>query len=417
MTRDEFFQAYAAVVAGVGLDIRPGQEVYVRIPVEAAQFTPHFVREAYRREARYVHVEYQDQQVTRARLEAAPADSLAYVPPGVYGERLRLARDGGASLAVLGEDPMGLAGIDPERRGPWTRALAEAGTEVRELAMKDHFPWCVISMPNPVWARRVYPDLRADEALDRLFDSVGHACRLDTDDPVAAWKEHSRRLMGLARWLTEEGFDQFHYRGPGTDLVVGMPADQRWIATEGVSAAGVTFIANLPTDEVFSAPDRRRVEGTVRSTRPLILGGTNVGIAEFTVREGRIVEARCEGERDVLEQELDLDDSARHFGEIALVSEDAPIAELGTVFYDGLYDENAGCHLAFGNAYANCVAGGGAMDEAGRRAAGLNQSMQHTDFTIGSSELEITAIRPGGETFPLMRRGRWTQETLNAADV
>ncbi len=417
MTRDEFFEAYAAVVAGVGLDIRPEQEVYVRIPIEASTFTPHFVREAYRRGARYVHVEYQDQQATRARLESAPAESLAYVPPGVFGERLRLARDGGASLAVLGEDPMGLAGIDSERRGPWTRALAEAGTALRELAMKDHFPWCVISMPNPVWAKRVYPDLPPDEALDRLFDSVGHACRLDADDPVAAWKEHSRRLMAFARWLTDEGFGEFRYRGPGTDLVVGMPAGQRWIATEGVSANGITFIANLPTDEVFSAPDRQRVEGRVRSTRPLILGGTNVGIAEFTVREGRIVEAECEGDRTVLEQELDLDDSARYFGEIALVSEDAPIAELGTVFYDGLYDENAGCHLAFGNAYANCVAGGGAMEEAERRAAGLNQSMQHTDFTIGSDELEIIARRRGGGTFPLMRRGRWTQESFDAAGV
>jgi aminopeptidase len=193
-----------------------------------------------------------------------------------------------------------------------------------------------------------------------------------------------------------------------------MPASQHWIGAESTSAAGITFIANLPTDEVFSAPDWRRVEGRVRSTRPLILHGTNVGNAEFVVRDGRIVEARAERDQATLNQELDLDEHARYFGEIAFVSEGAPIAELGTTFYDGLYDENAGCHLAFGNAYANCVAGGGELDEDARREAGLNSSEQHVDFTVGSSELTIIARRASGESFPLMAGGRWTSELVDA---
>ncbi|MFW5690103.1 MAG: aminopeptidase [Spirochaetota bacterium] len=270
----------------------------------------------------------------------------------------------------------------------------------------------MISMPNPVWARAVFPDLAPEEALDRLFDAVGHACRLDVEDPVAAWREHSNRLMRLAAWLTEQAFDRFHYTASGTDLVVGMPADQHWVGTEGVSSQGITFIANLPTDEVFSAPDRRRVNGRVRSTRPLIQDGTNLGIVEFEVRDGRIVEARAEFEQEVLDQALDLDEGARFFGEIALVSEDAPIAELGTVFFDGLYDENAGCHLAFGNAYATCIEGGGEMTEDEREAAGLNSSQQHSDVTVGSAELTITAIRADGTGFPLMREGRWSDELV-----
>ncbi|MFW5745503.1 MAG: aminopeptidase [Spirochaetota bacterium] len=417
MDTREFFERYAAVVAAVGLSIQPDQEVYVRAPIEASDFVPHFVRAAYRRGARYVHVDYRQQAATRARLEEAPADSLSYVPPGATTERLRIARDGGASLAVLGEDPTGLSGIDADRKAVAMKALAEASHEIRELAMKDFFPWCVISIPNPVWARTVYPDLPEDEALAKLFDAVAHACRLDTPDPVAAWRDHSDRLMKIADWLTLEAFDRFHYEAPGTDLTVGMPANQHWIATEGYSANGITFIANLPTDEVFSAPDWRRVEGTVRSTRPLVLDGTDVGIAEFVVREGRIVDAKCEREQEVLDAELDLDEYARLFGEIALVPEDAPIAELGTTFFDGLYDENAGCHLAFGNAYANCVAGGDRFEPEARREAGLNVSEQHTDFTVGSDRLTLTAYRKDGSEMVVMREGRWTPEMQAAAGV
>lgn len=414
MTHDEYYERFAAVVAAVGLNIQPDQEVYVRAPIETASFVPHFVRAAYARGAKYVHVDYRHQAVTRARLESAPAETLAFVPPGEIEERLRVARDGGASLVILGEDPTGLAGVPVDRRATWKKAYAEATSGIRELTMRDHYPWCVISIPNPVWAAAVYSDAPAAEALDRLFSAVAHACRLDTPDPVAAWSEHTRRLLLLARWLTAQAFDRFEYRAPGTELSVGMPDGQQWLGAEAISANQVTFLPNLPTDEVFSAPHRDRVSGTVRSTRPLILGGTNVGFAEFTVEAGRIVKATCEREQAVLDSELDLDDGARFFGEIALVTEDAPVAELGTTFFDGLYDENAGCHLAFGNAYANCVAGGAEMDDEARAAAGLNTSKQHHDFTVGSDELRITAVRRDGSEFPLMEKGRWTGELAAA---
>jgi aminopeptidase len=414
MTLDEFLTRYADVVTAVGLNVQRGQEVYVRAPLEASAFVPHVVRSAYRRGARFVHVEYRQQAVTRARLEDAPAESLDYVPRGTLAERLRVVRDGGASLAILGEDPMGLEGVDPGRQATATRALAAASTELRELAMKDHHPWCVISIPNDIWAARVYPGVDPPEALARLTDAAAHACRLDTPDPVAAWTEHSGRLMRLAAWLTGQAFGRFDYRAPGTELSVGMPERHHWIGTEGRSADGITFIANLPTDEVFCAPDWRRVDGTLRSTRPLIAGGTNLGRVDFTVRQGRIVEARAERGQEILDHELDLDERARYFGEVALVSEDAPIAELGTTFYDGLYDENAGCHFAFGNAYANCVEGGATLDDEGRLAAGLNTSRQHFDFTVGSDQLSITGVRADGSAISIMERGRWTDVVLEA---
>lgn len=412
--RNIFFERYAEVVAAIGLNVQPDKELYVRAPIEAASFVPHIVGAAYRRGAKYVHVEYRDQTAIRARLESAPEETLSYVPPGTFAERLRVGREGGGSLSILGDDPTGLSGVDGRRRGVWHRALAEAGSDVRELAMSDHFPWCVVSIPNPVWARAAYPDRSPEEALDALFAAVAHACRLDLDDPVGAWERHSSRLMSIAGWLTEQAFDRLHYEAPGTDLSVGLPQGQYWIGTEGTSAEGVTFIANMPTDEVFCAPDRLRVEGTVCATRPTILEGTDVGVISLRIEAGRIVEASSERNQDVLLQELDLDEGARFFGEVALVTEDAPIAQLKTTFYDGLYDENAGCHFAFGNAYSNCVKGGSTMTADQRLEAGLNRSNVHADFTVGSDRLTITAYRADGSSFPIMERGRWS-DRLEAA--
>lgn len=414
MNRTDFYTRYARIVTRLGMNVQPDQEVVVRAPVEALEFVPHVAAECYRLGARYVHVFYSDQQVLRARLEHAREETLSVVPEAMIAERVRIGRGGGASLAILGEDPMGLAGVDSVRHGAVNRAIAAASSEYRELAMKDHFPWCVISVPNPAWAARVYPDLAPDAALDALFDAVARACRLDEADPVAAWKAHSSRLMSIAAWLTGQQFDRFVYSAPGTELTVGMPEDHVWIGTEGTSADGTTFIANLPTDEVFSAPDWRRVEGTIRSTRPLVLSGVNVGLASFTVQGGKIIGAECEGDQATLEQELDLDDRARYFGELALVSEDAPIAREKTTFFDGLYDENAGCHLAFGNAYASCLSGGGEMSATEKSAAGLNTSMQHHDFTVGSDELSIVGYREDDTSFAVLEKGRWSHELLEA---
>ncbi len=417
MTREDFYRRYAEIVIKVGLNIQPNQELYIRAPVEAADFTPYVTAAAYRAGARYVHVDFRHQGVTKARILHAPESSLSYIPPGMVAERLRVGREGGASLAILGDDPMGMKDVPVPRRGQVMRAMAKATEEIKELQMKDYFPWCVISVPTEIWASRVFPDLQRDTALERLIDAVAVACRLDEENPVAAWQAHSTRLMKIAGWLTSAAFDRFIYSAPGTELTVGMPDDQNWIGTEGSSAGGTTFIANLPTDEVFSAPHRLRVDGIVRSTRPLILGGIDVGIVDLRIEKGRIIEARSEQSNDVLQQELDLDENARFLGEIALVSENAPIARLGTTFYDGLYDENAGCHLAFGAAYSNCISGGANMTPDARKEAGLNQSSQHADFTVGSTELSITAVREDGTEFPLMRNGRWTPETVEAANL
>lgn len=408
MDRTLFFSRYAEVIVSVGLNIQPGQELVIRAPVEAAELVPHLVRSAMSRGALGVVEHYRNQASTRAFLETAGEAALDWVAPGQIDERLRIAKRGGAALAILGDDPRGLEGVDDERSARSTRALGAATKPLRQLQMGDAFPWCVVSAPTPVWAQRVYPDLPSEEAQARLIDAVAVACRLNESDPVAAWNAHRARLMTTAAWLTGQAFDHLEYRAPGTELTVGLPRRHRWVGTDGHTPSGTPFVANLPTDEVFTAPDRTRAEGRFRTTRPMVYRGTVVRQVDFEVRDGRIVAAVASDHQSLVDSALDLDEHARRLGELALVVESAPVAQLQTTFFDGLYDENAGCHIAFGMAYSTCHQDGDSLDSDALVAAGLNQSMQHHDVTIGSDRLSVTAVADSGRRVPLIVDGEWS---------
>ena len=410
-----FVESYARVIVSIGLDLRKGQELLLVTPVEAAELAAAVAREAYAAGAKYVTVRYFDTAVDRARLELSDPSDLEYLPPEYGADRLRIAKEGDAVAVFLGDDPEALAGVDSERIAAARRPRSARMRPAMELLMKDHHNWCVISAPTQIWASRVFPDLAPEAALEKLIGSVSRACRLDQPDPVVAWKSHANRLGKIANYLTSRQFDRFQYNGPGTDLSVGMPANHVWVGTEGHSSKGNTFIANLPTDETFCAPDWRRVEGTLRGTRPSIMSGTNVGHVSLTVKDGKIVDFTAEQNEDVVRAELDLDEQARSFGEIALVAESSPVAQMKTVFYDGLYDENAGCHLAFGNAYSTNVKGGETMSGDELLEAGLNQSLQHFDFTVGSPELDITAFARDGSQFPVIVKGEWSEQLLTVS--
>ncbi len=408
-----FEEAYAEVIVRVGLDLSPGQELLIRAPVEARELVAAVTRIAYKAGAKCVSIDYRDSAVIRAHYDLVGDDYLTYLPPEFGAARNRIAEIGDATLSILGADPEAFAGVDSERMGIVNRAVSERMRPAMQRTMKDHHNWCVVSAPTAVWATRVYPELPGDQALERLKESVATACRLDHPDPVAAWKAHSERLGRIASYLTKRQFDRFEYKAPGTELSVGMPANHVFVGTEGRSSKGNLFIANLPTDETFSAPDWRRVEGTIQGTRPSIMSGTNVGHVSLAVRDGRIVDFRAEQNEEVVQSELDLDEQARYFGEIAFVAESSPIAKMQTVFYDGLYDENAGCHLAFGNAYSTCLKGGEGMSSDELLKAGLNQSQQHFDFTIGSAALNITAFASDGTSFPILSQGEWSDALLS----
>lgn len=409
LSREAYFQALARVTTAVGLNIQPGQELLIRSPIESAQAMPHLAREAYRLGAKHVEVYYFDLAVDRAKMEEVSSEHLAHTSNAVWQDFVRVGREGGATITVHGEDPEGLDGVDPARRSAVKRAVYHASAETRGMRMRDMHPWCVICIPTLPWARKVFPDLSDEAALEGLFESTARAALLDRPDPVAAWRDYAGRLARLARHLDKAQFDHFVYRGPGIDLTVGMSRKHRWMGATSTSDTGIAFIANIPTYEVFSAPDRLRVDGRFRSSRPLVYQGNDLGIVEFEVSGGRIVSARAEKADDTLQSELDLDENARYFGEISLVDEDSPIAREGLVFHDGLYDENAGCHLAFGAAYAHCLEGAAAMTDRERIAAGLNVSKQHLDVTIGSAELDVDAVAIDGTVTPIIRGGRFSE--------
>lgn len=402
-----FVEAYARLAIRTGLNVQEGQEVVIRTYLEVADLAAECAAEAYRAGAKYVHVTYVDDSVTRARIENAKGD-LDYMRTFTVDGLTQMVRDGAAVLSIRGGDPQALAGLDPDRMQTVSRAAAQAGKEFRKLIQSNHSNWSIVSLPNPAWAARVFPDLPAEQALEQLVALVSRAVRLDQPDPVAAWKKHAGELQAIAKLLTQTAFDSFHYTGPGTDLRIGMPENQNWIAAGETARNGVQSLPNVPTEEVFSAPDWRRVDGTVRASRDFVISGTNVGVVDMRVEGGRIVEATATRDSAMLQTWLDLDDRSRYFGEIALVSQDSPLAQMGVVFQDPLYDENCGCHLAFGSAYPDSIKGGNGMSEEQLIAAGLNVSKQHMDMTIGSAELQITGIASDGSEIPVQVNGVWS---------
>ncbi len=414
MTNEQYYAKLSQVVVGIGLNIQEGQELLVQSPVASAEFVPYVAHEAYRAGARHVTALYADGRVVREKIESAPDAHVDYEPAALHDEAERIGRDGGAVLILHGEDPAVLEGVPIKRRSRYLKAVGRRAHAGRDRRMRDAHPWVVVAVPTPAWAARVFPELPSEEALERLRTATAVACRLDQPDPVAAWNDHCAALEGLSAWLDKQQFDHLEYTGPGIDLRIGLPANHRWIGPATRSENGITFVANMPTDEVFTAPDRATVEGKLRSSRPIVYQGSFVGVVEMTVESGRIIKATAEKNQSVLEDALDRDKNARYFGEVALVSEDAPVARQGLTFFDGLYDENAGCHLAFGAAYPTCLQGGDSMSSEERLVAGLNDSLQHLDFTIGSGELDVTAYDRDGKAVPILVSGRWSEAAQEA---
>jgi aminopeptidase len=274
---------------------------------------------------------------------------------------------------------------------------------------RNHTNWSVVAAPAASWAAKVFPDLPADRRLDALWNAIARFCRLDRPDPVAAWDEHLAALARRTAFLNGRRYTGLHYRGPGTDLTLGLPDAHVWVSGRSASRAGVQFTANIPTEEVFTIAHKDRADGTVRSTKPLSYGGTLIENFSVAFRDGRIVDVKAARGEEVLRQLVGTDAGAERLGEIALVPHSSPISQSGVLFYNTLFDENAASHVALGSAYKFTMRGGDSMSEQEFASAGGNTSATHVDFMIGSGELDIDGLLPGGAREPLMRRGEWAQ--------
>ncbi|GAA6730948.1 aminopeptidase [Thermus brockianus] len=395
----------AELAIRVGLNLERGQEVIATAPIEALDFVRLLAEKAYREGASLFTVIYGDNALSRKRLSLAPEEGLEKAPAWLYEGMAKAFREGAARLAVSGNDPKALEGLPPERIGKAQQANARAYKPALEAITEFVTNWTIVPYAHPGWAKAVFPHLAEEEAVKRLWEAIFQATRVDQEDPVAAWEAHNRFLHEKVAYLNARRFHALHFRGPGTDLVVGLAEGHLWQGGATPTKKGRLCNPNLPTEEVFTAPHRERVEGVVRASRPLALGGTLVEGIWARFERGVAVEVGAAKGEEVLKRVLDTDEGARRLGEVALVAADNPIAKTGLVFFDTLFDENAASHIAFGQAYTENLVGRPSGEEFQRR--GGNESLVHIDWMIGSEEVDVDGLLEDGTRTPLMRRGVW----------
>jgi aminopeptidase len=397
---DERLEQYARLTVQVGLNLQPGQTLCVEALIEHAPFARAIARQAYAVGAAYVDVLYSDQHVRRAHIQHAAEAELGFSPPWLVKRLTTLGETGGALCAITGNpEPELYADLDGTRVGKARmREVAEAS-----LALSDGLcNWTIVAYPNAGWAETVF----GEPDVERLWDAVSQAVRLDEPDPVQAWQEHIERLEARAALLNTRRFAQLRYRGPGTDLTIGLHHESAWQAALDESA-GIKHVANMPTEEVYTTPDARLVEGTVRSTLPLQIQGNIVRGLEVRFEAGRAVEVRAESGEAVMREHITTDDGAARLGEVALVDGHSRVGQTGLVFYNTLFDENASSHIALGTSIVQAVPWATNLSPDERNERGVNHSSIHTDFMIGSNELEIDGVDEDGNATPILRTGDW----------
>ena len=402
MTPAERLDRYARLAVEVAVNLQPGQFLRIAADPEHLPFVRAVGKVAYERGARYVETQYRDNHLRRARVEHAPEDSLEWSPPWTLALLDHMIDTRGATIAVTGDaDPELLSDLD-QRRAQRTRARL-AAERLLDAENRRLIQWTIVGYPNEGWANAVF----GEPDVERLWDAVIMATRLDEPDPVAAWREHIARLRARAALLDERAFKGIRFRGPGTDLHVGLSTRHRWLTAAEETVDGVPHLVNVPSEEVYTTPDRRLTEGVVRSTFPLALGGTIVRGLELRIEGGKIVEVRAESGADAARELMATDDGASYIGEVALVDGDSRVRKTGVVFLDTLFDENAACHIAWGQGIPSALEGGERMTDEELEALGYNDSVVHTDFMIGGPDVTVLGVENGGAEVPIIENDTW----------
>jgi aminopeptidase len=402
----EQLEAYADVIVQVGVGLRPGQRLQVRAAVVSAPMVRALVAAGYRAGSPLVSVLWEDPEVDLIRLQEAPEGSFDLLEDWRVQAQRELLDAGGATVSIRSPDPELMRGADPERVVAFDRLKRERSRSVAERVMNNEIPWCVVGAASVGWARSVFPE--ADDAVAELWRAIFRAVRVDRPDPVAAWRAHSADLQARAGALNDRRYRALHLRAPGTDLTVSLPERHVWKGGGSHTASGQIFVPNLPTEEVFTAPQRDGVDGVVASSRPLNMGGVLIEGFSLTFERGVVVRAEARSGEAALRAILDSDEGARRLGELALVPASSPISASGILYRNTLFDENAASHVALGRGYRHSIEGGTVMSADEARAAGLNDSVTHVDFMIGSAEMDVDGVLADGAREPVMRAGEWS---------
>lgn len=408
--KEQYLDNLARLAIESGVSVKPGEEVMVRTTVHAAPLARRVAKYAYERGAKRVYVEYRDDALEALDFEYQSTDTLTHKPQFIYDGVNYFAENGGCYIAIISENPDALKHADPAKLTASRTADMKGKKTYYQYAMSNKVKWTIIAYPEREWAKKVFPDLGEDEAYEKLGEYIAKTTRADCADPVAEWKRHAQKLHSRCEKLNAAKIRSFRYKNSlGTDVTVGMP--EGYVFAGGSEECnGEPFNANMPSEEVFSAPDCRNINGTVKASMPLSYSGKIIDGISLKLKDGKIVEYDAKTNRDVLKGIIETDEGAKSFGEIALVPFDSPISNLGTLFYETLFDENASCHFAIGKAYPTCVKGGDAMTEAQMKEVGLNESDVHVDFMVGTRDLQITAETADGKTIKVFENGNFTKD-------
>ena len=405
----EKLEEYAHLLVEVGLNIQPGQMVNLAAPVECAPLARLCAQVALDRGAKDVIMDWRDDFIIRERYLKADSQVFEEFPPYLKAKFDWMLEEGCTALSIIGSDPEMLRGVDSGRIQAWQRVSGENTRAWHDALSANRFQWSIGAHPTRAWAEKVFPDEKGEEAIDALWEAIFSVCRITGDGKaVERWRDHVDATARRAKLLNEYNFKTLHYTNSlGTDLTITLPDNHVWMGGSEDTPRGVEFVANMPTEEIFTAPLRDGVDGVVYAAMPLVHDGNIVDGFHMVVREGKIVEVHAQTGEDTLQAAISLDEGASHFGEVALVPYDSPISNQKILFYNTLFDENASCHLAFGAAYPGCVKGGDDMTKEELAAKGINDSITHVDFMVGTADLSITGRTHDGREVPIFINGNF----------
>ncbi|MFD3446792.1 aminopeptidase [Microbacteriaceae bacterium 4G12] len=407
MSFEKNLEKYATLAVKVGVNIQKGQTLFVSAPITGVQFVRLVAKKAYEAGAKHVYVDWIDEVLTRMKFDLAPEEAFLEFPSWRARTSEELAENGAAFLSIYATNPDLLKGVDPKRIANANKASGQALATFRRYMQSDKVSWTVLSIPTKEWAAKVFPDVPSTEQEDKLWDAIFQATRSTLENPVKAWEEHKQNLKDKINFLNEKHYKALHYTAPGTDLTIELPSKHVWVGGGSENEKGVAFTANIPTEEVFTMPLKTGVNGYVTSTKPLNYSGNIIENFTLTFEQGRIVNYKAEAGEATLQALIEMDEGSHYLGEVALVPHHSPISNTNIIFYNTLFDENASSHLAIGNAYAFNLEGGKTMQKEELEKHGVNSSITHVDFMIGSSHLNIDGITQDGKREPLFRNGNW----------
>lgn len=404
---EQKLEKYAELAVKVGVNIQKGQTLVLNATLDAQEFVRLVVKKAYETGAKNVVVNWSDDSVTRLKFDLAPDEVFQEYPEWRAKEITELAEKGAAFMSILSSSPALLKGVDPQRIANNQKSSGTALRQYRQYIQSDKVSWTVIAAPSQSWADMVFPNDPEDTRLEQLWDAIFYTLRINEEDPVAAWKKHDQSLHEKVDYLNEKKYKKLHYKAPGTDLTIELPEKHLWCGAGSINENGIEFMANMPTEEVFTVPVKTGVNGTVSSSKPLSYGGNIIDEFTLTFKNGRIIEVKAKEGEDILKQLVETDEGSHYLGEVALVPFQSPISQSNILYFNTLFDENASNHLAIGSAYAFCLEGGKTMSPEELQENGLNESITHVDFMIGSAEMDIDGITSDGSKEPVFRNGDW----------